>query len=137
LNGPVTVTVLPISDGSFFSWFSSWKPKSRDQVHDLARGRAQVVVLNAQLLHHRLGDDVVVVDALEVGRVDALGVQIDRHAQGVGLEGRVALADDAADQHHQEDHGDRDGHQALGLEPDFVAVALLEAGFRGRHRRRA
>jgi hypothetical protein len=63
-----------------------------DQVHDLARGRAQVVVLNAQLLHHRLGDDVVVVDALQVGDVDALGVQIDRHAQRVGLEGRVALA---------------------------------------------
>ena len=46
----------------------------------------------------------------------------------MGVEGRVALLDDAAQQQQQEADGHADGQQAVQLEPALAGVAALQAG---------
>ena len=74
-----------------------------------------------------LGDQQLEVGALRIGPVDARGVHVDRQGHRMGIEGRVPLIDDAAQQQQQEADRHPDGQQTIQLEATLAGIAPLQA----------
>ena len=136
-TGRLRVTVLPISDGSARTCFSSWKPRSLETSSmTLPAASPTSSSLLAELASTarrpagrswRPGD----VAPCRPGRV-----QIDRHADLVVDEGRVALQDDAAEQDRQEAQR-RCTIASTAVEPEarLLGMARLQAAPRPRRGR--
>ena len=100
----------------------------REQPLHLRGLRPGRVVLNAHAGQLLLGGQLLEVGALRIGAVHARRVHEDRHGDGVGVEGGVALLDDADQQHGQEQHGGGDGQAAIPFETRFLGMTTLQTG---------
>lgn len=79
-----------------------------------------------------LGRHLLEVAALRIGAVDPRRVHVDRDRHRMGVEGGMALLDDAAQQDDQGDHRSANGHLPVELEASLTCVTALQPGNRAR-----